>query len=237
MKAAFLLIGLAAACLAQQAGASSQGGSPQAAAPQTGVWFRIDYLKIPPAQVDAYLKTGKNIQLPRVAKGQILDWSVYRVQFAGTKSEYNYVAVTRFATYDRILAGPSGDSEAVRTDILGMVASSGTINAPWLSVNFIKSNRGTEQDRQNDEAKRWKPIHDAQLKAGRKGYKGWLAAAVMWPGGAGVEYDTVSGDAYDAFGLPEEGGFETEVAEANRNTALHGVTVKRELWQRLATTY
>lgn len=175
------------------------------------VWYQLDYFRTQPAAA----KTAQ----------------VYRVWFTGTKSEYNWVTVTTFTDYRQIEKNRRTD--VVKTDILGQIALVGNIAAPWLSVNFIKSGRGMEQDRQNDEAKFWRPIHEAQLKSGRKDYSGWFAAFVRWPSGAGVEYDIVSADAYSAFGPPEEGGLETEVAEANQNTALHGVTVRRELWERI----
>jgi hypothetical protein len=182
---------------------------------QPAVWYQLDYFRTQPA-------ADKSTQHVR---------SLYRVWFTGTASEYNFVSLTRFSDYTEIVINPRVRTGVVRTDILGQVAIAGSIATPWLSVNFIKSSRGMEQDRQNDEAKFWKPIHEAQLKAGRKSYKGWFAASVRWPSGPNAEYDIVSADAYDAFGLPEEGGLEAEVAEANRNTAQHGVTVRRELWE------
>ena len=191
---------------------------------QESVWYELDYLRLTPSAAEAWQRTHPGA-----------DSALFHVRFTGTKSDYNYVAMTRFASYAGFEKSNTGEPrELVRVDVVRQIALAGTIDSKWISVNFIKSNRGMEQDRQNDEIQHWLPIHNAQLKSGREGYKGWFAAAVRWPTGANTEYDIVSGDASDAFELPEGGGQEAEVAAANSSTAQHGVTVRRELWERLA---
>jgi hypothetical protein len=228
-------------------------------AQQPTVWYEVTYLKVLPANADAYVKSEtdiKPVHQDRVAKLQILGWALYSVRFAGTKSEYNYVRVTEFSDYAKIGNDPFTDEQRkritdlrgvgrnalrdlVKTDILGQFASAGRMNAPWIEVNFIKSKPGIEQDVRGDETKLYKPIRDAELKAGGKGRKGWAAAFVRWPTGANVEYDIVAADAFDtfgAFGSDNNAGFEAQTAEARRNGALHSVAVKRELLQLIAST-
>jgi len=244
MKTPLLLLAVAVSCMAQQ----------------PTVWYELVYLKVLPANVDAFIKSQtviQPVQQDRVAKGQIVGWAYYSVRFAGTKSEYNYVRVTAYSDYARIgiinftdeqlrrvtelQSGVVRNSlrDEVKTDVLGQYSSAGTLNAPWLLCSFIKSKPGMEQDARADQTKLYKPLRDAQLKAGRRSQKGWAAALVRWPTGANVEYDLMTADAFDTFeavNAPDNVGFEAQSAEAARIVATHKVTVKRELWQLIIST-
>ncbi len=215
--------------------------------------IQVEYMKAMPGKAADYRKAEdglKAVHQDRVKKGQILSWMFYAVRFpAGASREFDYATVTVYAemaklenSYDAEQLKKLGDSGVgdlrtlVRSDVLTQIANAGDMVAPWpwIVVGYIKAKPGMGGDWFRDEREAWKPIAEAQVKAGS--LLGWVSHSVVWPAGTRRPYDFVSVNGRETFAGKPTPGIEALTASANNRATQHGETVRRELWHLLAET-
>lgn len=215
--------------------------------------IQTDYMKATPGKAADYRKAEeglKAVHQDRVKKGQILSWMFYSRRFpAGASREFDYATVTVYSemaklenSYDADQRKKLGDSgigdlrTLVRSDVLAEVASAGDMMGPWewIVVGYIKAKPGMAGDWRRDEVEAWKPVAEAQVKAGS--LKGWVSHSVVWPSGTHRPYDFVSVNGRETFVGKPTPGIEAMTAGANNRATQHGETIRRELWHLLAET-
>ncbi|MEO8127998.1 MAG: hypothetical protein ABI822_12940 [Bryobacteraceae bacterium] len=214
---------------------------------------QVDYMKAAPGKGADYRKAEdglKALHQDRVKKGQIQSWVFYAVRFpGGAAREYDYATVTVYSDmskledpYDAEQRKRLGDSGVgnlrtlLRSDVLATVASAGDMVAPWpwIIVGYIKAKPGMAGDWRRDEIEAWKPVAEAQVKAGS--LTGWASNAVVWPAGTHRPYDFISVNGRETFAGKPTPGIEALTVGANNRAMQHGETICRELWHQLAKT-
>ncbi len=68
------------------------------------VFAHIDFNKVKPERDNDYVNLEGNVWKPiqqeHIKEGGLVSWSVYRVWFTGTASEYNYAVMERYSKYE-----------------------------------------------------------------------------------------------------------------------------------------
>jgi L-rhamnose mutarotase len=225
----------------------------------------VEYMKVKPADVDKYLEIEKTFWKPiheeRVKQKEIKGWRIFTVRFSGTGDEYNFVSATFFddvsklekvynVDVEKIHPGKDNDkayqaalksSEQVKRNLLVMNSSINS-NVPYkyLQVNFMKVKQGEENAYINLENSIWKPVHEQLAKAGLK--SGWSVWKVVYPWGAGTDYQFMTVDDLSEFKQIEMGGYESvfikvyagkNVDELMNQTNNSRILVRSELWELL----
>ncbi|MCC6366489.1 MAG: hypothetical protein IT165_23475 [Bryobacterales bacterium] len=225
-----------------------------ALAQQPTVIIQVDYMKVAPGKAADYRKAEEavktSVHQDRVKKGMILSWSLYAVRFpAGAAREYDFATVTAYpdmgkleTPYDEEQLKRMRDTGVgplrtlLRADVLAVFATAGEMGAswPWVTVNYIKAKPGMLADWRRDEMEAWKPIAEAQIKAGA--LKGWVAQTVVWPAGTSRAYDLVSVNGRETFTVKQTPGIGAMVSSAASRSEKHGETIRREMWRLVSRT-
>ncbi len=161
----------------------------------------IDYMRVPPQKESNYLeleRLWKKVHAERLKVGTIKSWYLYKVRYSGTESDYQYVVVTMYNTFDdsenlyfegvfdKAWKNLNQDSifnysyatrELVKSEVFVFVDGTEIkFNDPpkYFYMNYIKVPQGEENNYQDIEKYIWKPIH-VELQKERK-----LASWSLW---------------------------------------------------------
>ena len=226
------------------------------------IFYRVDMMKVKQENMSKYVNMEKELRHPmhqeRVNQGQIIGWYLYRVNFAGTGDDYNFVTITAYkgATFfdrypnanifakvhpdkDReVLAVTRAFREHVTSRLLRQTLASmpETQGEPskFMVVNYMKTN-GDYFALRRDYVK---PAFDQLVKEGKSA--GWIMSNLMFPAGADMPYNNVSVDLYDEFDQIGTNGLFPLIEKQNegKNTdeifqklGETRIIARRELWE------
>lgn len=201
----------------------------------------LEYMKVKPGMNDKYLeaesKFWKPVHQERVKSGDILDWTLLRVQYpSSSNSEYDYVTVTIFENYDKMensmnlnhfkTAHPSGDMDAmleqtgnsrslvkqvVQRGVDYMGAQQENFIPQYVRVDYMKTPEGAEGTYVDMEKNTWKKLHQVRQKAGK--LDAWGLYEVIYPYGSSEAFNYTTANFYSSW--KQSGmGIETEDAQA-----------------------
>ncbi len=239
------------------------------------LYFIVETMKSTPDNISDYEKAEKEvwkkIHQERVKRGLIENWTFYQVLSpSGTDVAYNYVTVTTvkgFIGLDNPYSSVFDDAAqfltpseiemtkginalrnlttaTIMAGIDYMESPSGT-NAKFLLVNYMKIKNGGSDEYINFETKTIKPIHLAQMKAG-KSRSAWGLFSRVLPGGSNQAFDFSTIDFYDNWAnMNEPGDFTKTLATVYPNMTMAAYNklltdsrtiVNTEVWKPLIST-
>ncbi|MBK6929820.1 MAG: hypothetical protein IPH12_02790 [Saprospirales bacterium] len=164
----------------------------------------------------------KKIHQERIKQGRLVNWWLYEVRFpAGTGTEYDFVTVNAVRGWNGVDSFSIGwnrvfqvlnKQEAALADSTEMFrdlvreelsyaadaifkADANKNPSRYLIVNYMDVPDGKWEEYEAMETKLAKPLHEAQVKAGKRG--GWGLYPLIFPGGSDRPYDAVTVDFYD----------------------------------------
>lgn len=179
------------------------------------VYVVVEYIKVKPENHVRYLETEQKIWKPmhqeRLNQGIIASWTLYAVEFTGSKDDYNYVAITTYNDPKNLENPWNADIPAkvhpnlsvedmmdrtnrvrdyVQSELYYSVATIPEIPfkdpASYIQVNYMNVPPGKHSEYENMEQEIWMPIHAESVRSGRTA--GWGVWAALFPRGAGRPY-------------------------------------------------
>jgi hypothetical protein len=181
-----------------------------------------EYMKVKPGMWDKYMdceRVWKKIHQYRKDKAMINGWELERLVFpSGTGSEYDFMTVTHFpswdgidnqAWYEQALESLTDDEkkialaaedyrDLVKREIwtAGEMAFGKSEKSPKYRVeNYMKLPAGGMEDWSKMESEFVKPVHQKNIEKGNRA--GWLMAYMILPRGSEQKYDVSTIDFYD----------------------------------------
>lgn len=184
--------------------------------------------KVQPANTEEYEKVMKEYWKPlhqlRKQNGKIINWSLFKVHFAGAAEEYNYVSVTYYESFIKTepndnfpelmkAANPKADAAAIlaKTRDLRTIQRQAVYNridvttpksgAPvatkYVVIDFMQSRGGMDAEYYKLEREIWKPMHQTFVD-GEK-LNSWTFWGLALPGGSGSNHDYVISNVYSSY--------------------------------------
>ncbi len=166
------------------------------------------YIKLIKEQIKPALQLAKQ-------NGTIVNWSLYSVGFTGASSEYNYISVFIFDSWEKTettpdleelvkKVNPKADGAAVvqqlntlrkvakqeMYQLLESVNGSSTTSPKYLMVDYMKPKDGQAEAYLAEEKEVWKPIHQELVKSGQT--EGWDLWSLVFPSASNLPYDYVT---------------------------------------------
>jgi hypothetical protein len=235
--------------------------APSASAqfPPDAKFIQVDYMKVVEGKYPEYQKLEqiwKTLHQERVQKGQIESWSLYVVALPpySTSREYDAVTVTvlgRFAKmespYDeaqikKMDSFPRAEDsrKLVRSEVWTVYRTAGPelFASKFATVLFHKARPGQLGDYLRAQTEHYAPINEELVKSGVR--KAWHSLGIVYPSGAGREYDWVTFDGFDRFDAPAgdtTAGIDPQrVAAAGKAVSAHRDIVQNEYWRLIDRT-
>lgn len=223
----------------------------------------VDFMKVDPSSEADYLRmeqeVWKHIHQERLNQGQLSGWYLYRINYAGTNSTYNYVTVTIFPSLDKVqntipeevfqaaIQGPLAgrqpneimqEANKIRNLVssyllyqMASVSDDDEEPAPFIEVDYMYVTPETEADYVTLEEEVWKPIHKALTDMGYEA--GWSAWGVRFPGGYGAPFQYATVNSYADFTnigpLPIEEAFKAAHPEKDYQEIMDQTEAARDM--------
>ncbi len=192
-------------------------------------FLQVDYLKVDADKKAEFEKFQSEIWKPihkaRLKTKEISSWRFYRVQYpSGENTEYNYVLVTVFSSFDdlgdpyedlgtiveRVHPGKSWDEINMKGSSLRRIVKSevfksidlldsqlGKSPPPFVTVDYMKVQPQDEKDYVRLETEIWKPIHQYRVDQGIMG--NWALFFLQFPGGTNYPYTYATANYFDTW--------------------------------------
>lgn len=224
-----------------------------------GVFLQTDFMKVEAGKDQDYIAVEKDIwkkiHQARINQGDILAWQLYRVNFTGTNSEYNYATVTVFEDFAKVHSGAITEElltnalpeiaisdiltktlesrQLVKSELFQNLASVGEPESPspFIQVDCMQVKEGNAGMYVEVETELWQPLHQELVNAGQRNF--WGLYALWYPGGTGREYQYVTVNAVSDFtklaSFDYEAAFEKAHPGKDVNEAMEKTTASRSL--------
>jgi L-rhamnose mutarotase len=209
-----------------------------AQAPTPVVHALVTTQKVAPADREEYEKLMKEnwkaLHQLRKQNGKIANWSLYKVHFAGSAEEYNYVSVTYYESFvktepnDNYLelmkaSSPKADAAAILKKTQGLrsiqrqaiyarldatTPKAGAPAVKYIIIDFMKAKPGMDAAYNKAERETWKPVHQALVEGDKR--TGWAFWGLVVPGGTTSNHDYVTSNAFSNYA--QIGGQDYEAA-------------------------
>jgi len=187
----------------------------------------IDFNKVAPANVNDYLmlegKIWKPVQQEHINQGGLKGWFVFRVWFAGTGSDYNYVVMEQYDSFDGMTFPYSGDiisrvhpgmdeaemmdktlkaRDIVRAQSVERIAmlrpEANNYPCKYVSVYYLDVEADEVSAYEKMEQEVWLPVHKKRIQAGL--CSGWDLYKIVIPNGESVPFKYMSMEWFNEFG-------------------------------------
>jgi hypothetical protein len=193
-------------------------GSPAGAAQESqAIYLELNFMRVAPEAAADYesveRRTWMPIHLERKRRGELLNWSLYRIAYAPSQSRYDYVTVN---VYDALadlewsnwkaaaLAALPGEDldavmertmvvrELVYTELWALVESIQTEGkvgpaGQYIAVNYMDVPSDGRAEYLSMEREVWAPIH--QVRASEGTMNGWSLYSLVFPRGDAMDYN------------------------------------------------
>lgn len=183
--------------------------------------------KVKAGNTEEYEKMMKENWKPvhqlRKQNGKITNWALYRVHFAGSEEEYNYVSISYYESFIKTepndnytelmkAANPKADVPAImektrdlrsiqRQAIYNRIdATTPKAGAPapkYVIVDFMKAKPGMDAEYNKHEREVWKPVHQALVDGDKRA--GWAFWGLVVPGGTGSSHDYATSNTFSSY--------------------------------------
>ena len=180
------------------------------------IYLELDFMRVAPEGVAEYEAVERDVWLPiheeRRRRGELLNWSLYRIEYAPANSLYDYVTVN---VYDNLadlewtgweevvqVALPDEDMDAVMertmaarelvySELWALVESVQTQEAlgptgQYIAVNYMDVPIDGRAEYLSMEREVWAPIH--QIRASEGTMNGWALYSLVFPRGDAMDY-------------------------------------------------
>ncbi len=234
------------------------------------VFATVTLQKVEPGKDKEFLKmlseNWKPMHQVRKQSGKITNWRLYKVLFAGTNDEYNYVTVSYFDSWAKTepnddwpellkKSNPKADQaifarttelrKIVRQSVYSRVDATAANNSPikFVEIDFMKVKEGQGAEYVKVEKEVWKPLHQVLVTDGKRA--GWGLWQLILPGGSQNTHDYVTSNIYSSYGQMAEGNYEEafkkahpgkDVTEALDRTGKTRSLVRSEVWELIDST-
>ena len=221
------------------------------------IYTIVSFMKVKQGEGGKYVQVERDYWKPMhqelVNQGKILGWYLYRIQFTGTGDDYNYATVTHYMGTENIGSIANSDlltkvhpgkkwvdisketiesRDKVTTRMLQWRLQSlpddGRAPSKYAVVNYMKTTPGVGNEFFQLRHDYVKPAFDMALKEGK--VEGWGMWSLMFPSGADMPYNFVSGDFYNDMDQLGNTGLGENVAKLNPDVNLE------ELWQKMSAS-
>ena len=229
------------------------------------VYSMVSMMKVPQDGGSDYINLERKIWKPvhqeLLKQGKIIGWYLYRVQYAGSGDEFNYVTVTHFVGNESLDDLNYGEIfEVVHPNVPGNIIFEQTMESRELvSSRLLQWNLQSFPEEQREPSRyavvnyqksvpgknyfalrrdHVKPAFDLAVKEGK--IAGWGLWSTMFPGGSGLPYNWVSADFYNKMSEIGQYGWADMIKRANPNENMDKLMpkmgesrmmVRRELWE------
>jgi len=190
------------------------------------VYIRVVLQKVAPGHAQEFEKLMKENIKPahqlRKQSGKITSWRFFKVHFAGSQDDYNYVGVSYYDSWAKTegndnwpelikAANPEADVAAITSRIhslrtvtqetlfnrVDFVSPKNPVPFKYILVNFMKVKEGMFPAYLKAEQEDWKPVHQALVDGGSR--VGWNLWELVLPGGTNSTYDYVTANIYSTY--------------------------------------
>jgi len=194
---------------------------------QTRSFGNIDFNKVAPANINDYLmlegKVWKPVQLEHINQGGLKGWFVFRVWFAGTGSDYNYVVMELYDSFDGMTFPYSDDiiskvhpgmneaevmdktlkaRDIVRAQSVERIAmlrpEKNEFPYKYVSVYYFNVAQENAKAYEKMEQEVWLPVHQQRIQSGL--CSGWDLFKTVIPNGESVPFKYMSMEWFREFG-------------------------------------
>ena len=201
-------------------------GSLSVSAQSPTVFARCIYMKVDPANEEAFLKTYKENFKPankiRQQNGKITNWGLYRIHFTGSGDEYNFVTIHYYDAWEKTegndnwielmkAANPKGDAAAilskagslrsiVRQSLYLRTDATSSDSAPpsnYFEIEYMKVKDGMAAEYVKTEKEIWKPLHQVLVNDGKR--SSWSLWSLVIPGGTGRSHEYATGNGFSSY--------------------------------------
>ena len=168
-------------------------------------------------------ESWKPLHQLRKQNGKITTWSLYKVHFTGSSSEYNYVSVMYFDSFQKTepndnylelmkAANPKADAAAiidktasVRTIMRQAVynrldvttVKTGAPPTKYVNISYMKSKDGQTANYVKMETETFKKLHQSMVDEGKR--NGWAFWSLSMPSGTFSDHDYVTSNVYSSY--------------------------------------
>ena len=231
------------------------------------IYTLVSFMKVDQSKTGKYLAVEQDLWKPvhqeLVNQGKILGWYFYQIHYTGSGDAYNYATVTHYQGSKNLDAGyPDGLFEKVHPHMPDGYISNETLESRkivtsrllswrlqsfpeeqrdpsrYAVVNYMKSPPGMAGDFFSLRRDYVMPAFNQAVKDGK--VEGWGLWSTVFPSGADMPYNHVTGDFYNEFDQIGNNSMGTYIEKANPGKNLDEIwqkldetrkMVKRELWE------